>query len=204
MAATTPKLALPYPASTDTVDVPRDIQALATKLDNTVVPAAQVPVGALLLWPTAIAPANWLLCNGTQVDAATYPALAAVLPVAAGKITLPNLAGKFPIGPSGTHPLGQTGGAETATLTAAQMPAHTHVQNGHSHATAEGGADGFLVQDDTPQFYDPPTGSGIGSQPRSVFANTGTTVAVNQNTGGGGSHPNMPPFVSINFIIRAL
>jgi hypothetical protein len=31
---TTPVLALPYPAASDTADVPRDIQALATKLDG--------------------------------------------------------------------------------------------------------------------------------------------------------------------------
>jgi hypothetical protein len=42
---TTPNLALPYPAETDTADVPRDIHALATKLDlsgsaGTVLPAS--------------------------------------------------------------------------------------------------------------------------------------------------------------------
>lgn len=30
----TPRLALPYPITTDTADVPRDVQALATKLDS--------------------------------------------------------------------------------------------------------------------------------------------------------------------------
>lgn len=34
MPANTPNLALPYPVSADTVDVPRDVQALATKLDG--------------------------------------------------------------------------------------------------------------------------------------------------------------------------
>lgn len=33
MPATTPNLALPYPVAADTADVPRDIQALAVKLD---------------------------------------------------------------------------------------------------------------------------------------------------------------------------
>jgi len=35
MAGTTPRLALPYPVGADTVDVPRDMQALANKLDPT-------------------------------------------------------------------------------------------------------------------------------------------------------------------------
>src|SRR5215471_12861686 len=34
MATTTPKRQLPYPVASDTADVPRDIQALATRLDN--------------------------------------------------------------------------------------------------------------------------------------------------------------------------
>jgi hypothetical protein len=34
MPAATPRLALPYPIPDDTVDVPRDVQALATKLDG--------------------------------------------------------------------------------------------------------------------------------------------------------------------------
>src|SRR5436190_20897897 len=50
---TTANLALPYPEATDTVDVPRDIQALAAKLDTTIPagggsgalgPIVQVPV----------------------------------------------------------------------------------------------------------------------------------------------------------------
>src|SRR4051812_8400422 len=34
MPASTPRLALPYPTPDDSVDVPRDVQALATKLDG--------------------------------------------------------------------------------------------------------------------------------------------------------------------------
>jgi hypothetical protein len=34
MPASTPRLALPYPIPDDTVDVPRDVQALATKLET--------------------------------------------------------------------------------------------------------------------------------------------------------------------------
>jgi hypothetical protein len=40
---TTPNYALPYPVATDTADVPRDIQALATRLDDrTVIPRAVI------------------------------------------------------------------------------------------------------------------------------------------------------------------
>lgn len=41
--ATTPKLALPYPIGDDTPDVPRDIRALAEKLDDVITPTVYVP-----------------------------------------------------------------------------------------------------------------------------------------------------------------
>lgn len=46
--------------------------------------------------------------------------------------------GRTPIGLSASNPafdvLGETGGSTTATLTVAQMPAHTHTQQAHNHA----------------------------------------------------------------------
>jgi hypothetical protein len=42
MTATTPKLALPYPVPADTADIPRDIKALAEKLDPLVATVGQV------------------------------------------------------------------------------------------------------------------------------------------------------------------
>lgn len=46
MPANTPRLALPYPIPDDTVDVPRDMQALAVKLDAT--PDMGVPIVSAL------------------------------------------------------------------------------------------------------------------------------------------------------------
>jgi microcystin-dependent protein len=143
-SGTTPKLLLPYPIDDDQVDVPRDIKALADKLDVTVVPAADVPIGALMMWPTALAPDNWLLCNGGSVPAATYPALATVLGQdGGGNVLLPNLVGRFPLGSSGTHALKEQAGAEAVSLTKEQsgLPAHGHANSfgigaggGHAHS----------------------------------------------------------------------
>lgn len=38
------------------------------------------PAGALLLWPSATAPAGWLLCDGSDFSAEKYPLLARVFP----------------------------------------------------------------------------------------------------------------------------
>jgi hypothetical protein len=46
MTANTPILALPYPLPADTVDVPRDVQALATKLDG-IVPNMRIIAGGV-------------------------------------------------------------------------------------------------------------------------------------------------------------
>lgn len=43
--------------------------------------------------------------------------------------------GRFLLGRSASHAVGQTGGAESVTLTVAQMPAHTHTGPSHTHST---------------------------------------------------------------------
>lgn len=66
MPATTPRLALPYPVPDDSVDVPRDVLALATKLDGitgitpvvvATLPAAPVE-GQECVWSPVMTPKN--------------------------------------------------------------------------------------------------------------------------------------------------
>lgn len=128
----TPILTLPYPSSADTADVPRDIKALADAID----PLGTVPTGALMLWPTDIAPTGWLLCKGAQVNAATYPKLAAVLGSAAGVITLPDFTDRFPIG-TGASPVLDAGGANAVAIDVTQLPAHSHVVTDPTHTHSE-------------------------------------------------------------------
>lgn len=128
----TPILSLPYPSSADTADVPRDIKALADAVD----PLGVVPTGALMLWPTDVAPTGWLLCNGGQVNAATYPKLAAVLGSAAGVITLPDFTDRFPVGTGASAVLG-AGGANAVALATNQLPVHNHVVTDPTHTHTE-------------------------------------------------------------------
>lgn len=68
--------------------------------------------------------------------------------------------------------LGSTGGAETVTLDATQMPSHTHALNNNTlvnrNIAGSGGAQG-------------------------ATAVLGSTITI-ANTGGGLSHPNLPPY----------
>ena len=244
----TPILNLPYPTSADTADVPRDIQALALALD----PIGTVPVGALMLWAAPSAPIAWLLCQGQQVDASLYPALAVVLGQTAGKIQIPNLTDRFPVG-AGANALLGTGGANAVSLTDPnQIPAHGHpvstsgrtgqtnTDHLHTFGTLTGGihehharpgAASFLTADaGQPEEYAAVVtyagGANITHLKYSVYtetdgghAHTGTTNAMNMNSahdhaidfsltsgsvGGSATHENRPPFVAVNFIIRAL
>jgi len=99
---------------------------------GTEVSVSAVP-GEIRMYAGATAPAGWLVCDGSQVQIATYPALAAALGTTYGgngttHVALPDLCGRLPMGASATHALGTTGGAESTTLTTAQTPlaAHTH------------------------------------------------------------------------------
>ena len=82
--------------------------------------------------------------------------------------------------------LGAAGGSESQTLTAAQIPAHTHpiTDPGHTHS-----APVFIGNTSTPAAGNAsPTSVGLtGSQV--------TGITVNANTGGGGAHPIASPML---------
>jgi len=197
----TPNLRLPYYDVDDQPNGAVQQQNLAQAVDGTVY---SVPVGSMMMWPTSAPPARWLLCQGQQVDAGTYPALAAVLGSAQGKITLPNLSGRVALGSSGTRPLGSLGGSDTVALSPAQMPLHSHGVNdsGHAHYSgvqssgspgplAEGWASGLVARVHDGGWW--------------IYHNTdvqGTGVSI-QSAGGGQAHENLPPYMAVNYIIRA-
>lgn len=100
----------------------------ATKSDWDAVPFL-APAGTIRTTINTAADSGWLLFNQTVVGAQTlYPALWAVAPAAwksAADLVLPNLADKL-LGGAGTIALGASGGANSKTITANNLPTHTH------------------------------------------------------------------------------
>ena len=114
---------------------------------------------------------------------------------------------KFLLANGDSYSLGSTGGEATHTLTKDEIPAHTHTQNAHSHTPATNR--NFLTAPVGSTWAELQganiSGSGYHYIATSKTSNydvavqaSGSTTATNQNTGGGKSHNNMPPYLAVN------
>lgn len=95
---------------------------------KTEVDAIIVPVGGIIIWSGSIASlsglANWKLCDGTNGT--------------------PNLRDKFIVGAGNTYGVAANGGTTTNTLTAANLPAHTHNYNGNTNGQSASHTHGIM------------------------------------------------------------
>lgn len=146
------------------------------------------PVGRVVHLAVGPVPDGWLLCNGQKVTTA-YPVLrqrllAASSPwgVDGADPRVPNLTTKFL---RGNTTVGGTGGADTVTLTVAQLPPHGHdIDVGHGGNAANAAR---VSGNNT-------GGAGV------TTATWGTPI---NDTGGGQAHENRPPYVDLLPVIRA-
>jgi len=155
-------------------------------------------VGEIILWGGSSAPSDsgLLLCDGSSVSNVDYPALWDIIGTTYGGTSatdfyLPDLRGKVAIGSSAGHTLATTGGIETVTLGVGEMPSHTHTDVGHTHV--DGNAIASLAE--VPVVPAPSAVPGVGV--------TGSGAANLTNTGGGGAHENMQPYLTLNYYIQA-
>ena len=105
---------------------------------------------------------------------------------------------RFIVGAGNNYSRGDTGGADSVTLTTAQMPQHNHGINdpGHFHTTNDYVARGNYAE---------PRNFGVGTDGNansSGDTNTKTTGITIQNEGSGNSHENRPPYYALIYIIE--
>lgn len=102
-----------------------------------------VPAGTIIMWyGKTAAPAGWLDCDGTSVDAGDYPELAAAFNVASGPFNLPDftggVGGLFPRATTVVEEVGTTSAPNVTgqvTLTGPNLPQHRHDIT-HDHGVA--------------------------------------------------------------------
>ena len=115
--------------------------------------------GMIMMYNGSSAPSGWAICNGQNGT--------------------PDLRDRFIVGTGSSYNLGNTGGANSVTLTVAQIPAHTHTYER--------------------------TDVGIDVNDRPWPASNNDCNMTNQNTsstGGGQAHENRPPYYALMFIMK--
>lgn len=172
-------------------------------------PSTMGITGEIKMWSSSTIPSGWQLCDGTALNRTTYSALYSVIGTTYGAgdgsttFNVPNLKGRVPAGYDSAqtefNTMGKTGGEKTHLLTSAEMPAHNHTDSGHTHAAPDGAA--FWVTNGSSGNVGNGTFWGVHAFDGST--NSTASAASNiQNTGGGGAHNNLQPYLTIRYIIK--
>ena len=136
-----------------------------------------IPVGGIIMWSGSSVPAGWALCNGQTSNG----------------VRTPDLRNRFIVGSGGNYSIGQTGGSDSVTLNANQIPSHSHLYAGDDMVDRIGDSN-YKAWDNVvsrPGNYDASsTGSG------------GGTIYRTSATGGNQAHENRPPYYALTFIMR--
>lgn len=161
--------------------------------------------GVVQLFAGSTAPPGWLICNGQAVSRTTYAALYAVIGTTYGAgdgsttFNVPNLVNKTV---RGSNSLGKTGGADTVTLSTANLPAHNHAgttdsAGAHTHTTqwsaykTDGGWNGWQSNSWT-----------IKSSTTTDSAGAHTHTFTTSSTGSGSAVTITNPYVMLHYIIK--
>lgn len=164
--------------------------------------SAEPFVGEIVMVGFSRIPNGWLACDGSLYPIAEYDTLYVLLGTTYGgdgqtTFAVPDLRGRAPVhqgtGPGlSTYPLGARFGVETVTLTAQQMPAHTHTGPASSRVATSTSPVGAV-----PAVLTHDAGYATAGSPVDM-AQAAVTPA-----GGSQPHDNRSPVLAVRFIIAA-
>ena len=165
---------------------------------NSLIGLGITPLGGIAMWSgslsndspviSGVTYTNWKMCNGLNGT--------------------PDLRNKFLVSIGNTYNMGNTGGANSVTLSISQMPSHNHTMQsagGHDHSIKVGQRQSGWDIDGT--------NHAIGTDDRvgNKEVREAVDIAVQYdwqhthtiyNTGGGQAHENRPPYYALVYIMR--
>jgi microcystin-dependent protein len=154
-------------------------------------------VGEIRMFAGNFAPVGWMFCQGQSLAISENDVLFNLIGTTYGgdgqsTFNLPDLQSRIPVHMGAGFQSGQSGGAETVTLTTSQIPSHTHIPQCSGNA----GSDASPLNNVWAV-----AGSNIYSDPTNGPTDTAMDPGALGNSGGSQPHDNMVPFLCINFII---
>ena len=157
---------------------------------------AQPYVGEIRMFAGNFAPAGWMFCDGQLLSISENETLFQLIGTTYGgdgqnTFALPDMRGRIPIHQGNGFILAETGGAEQITLTAQQIPAHSHP----------------LLASESPATQNTPGAAVLFAESATVdaYVSSGPFVAISPITigpaGGSQPHSNFQPYLCVNHII---
>ena len=150
--------------------------------------SSSIPSGTIITWYGALGsiPSGFVLCDGSNGT--------------------PDLRNRFIVGAGNSYTLGATGGADTVTLTTAQMPSHAHTR-GTMNIT------GSILSSYWPEHAYKLSGAfyHIGNHKGAAYGDTRGIAGFDASrawtgetsyVGSGSAHENRPPYYALYYIMK--
>lgn len=158
---------------------------------------SQPYVGEIRMFAGSFAPAGWAFCDGQLIPISENDVLFTLIGTTYGgdgqnTFALPDLRSRVPVHQGNGFVIGQSGGVESVTLTANQIPTHTHAATAVNAAGNTATASGVWA-----------ASADTSINPYGAAASIDSSMAPQaiSSTGGSQPHDNMLPFLVISFIL---